>query len=282
MGVKWSTSCKKYREEFQEAERNDDAFKCKQCDKHPDWHERLPAPPPAVQLDDATLLFFDALKPVHLSSAEELKSYLANDSNVQKLKINKDLDHFEYWSEFFVSKACIVVESDASYCEALSNALVAFACTALDVTPHSENSIICFMDLALRLLEHLARRPRERNITNNTSGRFKPDSFFSMGVNGAACVTVEEKSRKKYKQGVMGSDPDYENIQKIDFKNWKNLYGDTPFFISFSVIADHNTFLLKMGAIDNRSRKNIEIYRCDLQVPGARAHFAFKLVQMLP
>jgi hypothetical protein len=47
--------------------------------------------------DDATLLFFDALKPVHLSSAEELKTYLAIDSNVQKLKINNDLDHFEYW-----------------------------------------------------------------------------------------------------------------------------------------------------------------------------------------
>jgi hypothetical protein len=138
------------------------------------------------------------------------------------------------------------------------------------------------MDLALRLLEHLARRPRERNITNNTSGRFKPDSFISMGVHGAACVTVEEKPLKKYKQGVMGSDPDYENIQKIDFKNWKNLYGDTPFIISFSVIADHNTFLLKMGAIDNRSRQNIEIYRCDLRVPGARAHFAFNLVQLLP
>ena len=38
-------TCKKYQEEFQEAERNDDAFKCKRCDQHPDWHERLPAPP---------------------------------------------------------------------------------------------------------------------------------------------------------------------------------------------------------------------------------------------
>jgi len=37
-------TCKKYREEFQEAERNDDAFKCKRCDQHPDWHERDPAP----------------------------------------------------------------------------------------------------------------------------------------------------------------------------------------------------------------------------------------------
>ena len=56
MGVKWSTSCKKYREEFQEAERNDDAFKCKQCDKHPDWHERLPAPPPAVPLGNYPII----------------------------------------------------------------------------------------------------------------------------------------------------------------------------------------------------------------------------------
>eukprot|EP01035_Chromulina_nebulosa_P035568 gene35568-47828_t len=46
---KGPSTCKKYREEFQEAERNDDAFKCKQCDQHPDWHERLPAPPPTVQ-----------------------------------------------------------------------------------------------------------------------------------------------------------------------------------------------------------------------------------------
>eukprot|EP01036_Dinobryon_divergens_P030526 gene30526-39781_t len=117
------------------------------------------------------------------------------------------------------------------------------------------------MDLALRLLEYLARRPRERNITttNNTSGRFKPDSFISACVNGAACVTVEEKPLKKYKQGVMGSDP--EKLAR------------------FSVIADHNTFLLK---IDNRSKQNIEVYRCDLQVPGTRAHIAFKLAQMLP
>ena len=37
---KGPSTCKKYREEFQEAERNDDAFKCKRCDQHPDWHER--------------------------------------------------------------------------------------------------------------------------------------------------------------------------------------------------------------------------------------------------
>ena len=38
--------CKKYREEFQEAEVSDDLFKCKRCDQHPDWHERAP---PATQ-----------------------------------------------------------------------------------------------------------------------------------------------------------------------------------------------------------------------------------------
>ena len=52
---KGPSTCKKYREEFQEAERNDDAFKCKQCDKHPDWHERLPAPPP-VQLGNYPII----------------------------------------------------------------------------------------------------------------------------------------------------------------------------------------------------------------------------------
>mmetsp|Transcript_15682 Transcript_15682/g.21464 ORF Transcript_15682/g.21464 Transcript_15682/m.21464 type:complete len:86 (-) Transcript_15682:1117-1374(-) len=51
---KGPSTCKKYREEFQEAERNDDAFKCKQCDQHPDWHERSPAPPatqPALAIE---------------------------------------------------------------------------------------------------------------------------------------------------------------------------------------------------------------------------------------
>jgi len=40
-----------------------------------------------------------------------------------------------------------------------------------------------------------------------------------MGVNGAACVTVEEKPLWAYKEGVMGSDPDFENLHKIDFCN---------------------------------------------------------------
>ena len=53
MSNKGPSTCKKYREEFQEAERNDDAFKCKQCDQHPDWHERLPA---AVQLGNYQII----------------------------------------------------------------------------------------------------------------------------------------------------------------------------------------------------------------------------------
>ena len=43
--IKGPLTCKKYQEEFQVAERNDNAFKCKRCDQHPDWHERKPAPP---------------------------------------------------------------------------------------------------------------------------------------------------------------------------------------------------------------------------------------------
>mmetsp|Transcript_23790 Transcript_23790/g.32721 ORF Transcript_23790/g.32721 Transcript_23790/m.32721 type:complete len:587 (+) Transcript_23790:54-1814(+) len=232
--------------------------------------------------DNATHLYFGSLNSVRISSAEELKAYLASDTNVQKMTVNSDLSQFEFWSENFVSKACIVAEPNADYCEALLNALVAFACSASDVTPHSENSIISFMDLALRLVEHLARRPRERNISNNTSGKYRPDSFIPMGINGAVCVTVEEKPLKMYKQGVMGSDPEFENLQKIDFANWEKLYGDTPYIICFSVIADHSIFLVKMGAIEFRSRQNVELYRCDLRMPGARAHFAFKVVQMLP
>ena len=46
----------------------------------------------------------------------------------------------------------------------------------------------------------------------------------------------------------MGCDPGYGNIQKVDFKNWKYFYGDTPFIISFSIITGHNTSLFKMGA----------------------------------
>ncbi len=62
MSNKGPSTCKKYREEFQEAERNDDAFKCKQCDQHPDWHERLPAPPPAVQLGNYPIIHIILLK----------------------------------------------------------------------------------------------------------------------------------------------------------------------------------------------------------------------------
>jgi hypothetical protein len=232
--------------------------------------------------DDTTLLYFNGLNPVHLSSANELKGYLADESKVQRFPIDCDVDQYDYWAENFLSKACTVVESGANYCESLSNALVAFACSSSDVSPRSENSIITFMDLALRPIEHLARRPRERNVTNKTSGRYKPDFYVPMGVNGAACVTVEEKPLWMYKPGVMGSDPDLENLQKVDFNNWRNLYGTCPYIICFSVIADPFTFLLKMGVIEFASRQNIELDRWDLRVPGARAKFAFKLVQMLP
>lgn len=232
--------------------------------------------------DDTTLLYFHGLNSVHLPSAEALKGYLANENNVQRFPIDRDVGRFDYWHEYFVSKACTVVESGGNYCEALSNSLVAFACSPSDVSPRSENSIITFMDLALRLIEHLARRPRERNVTNKTSGRYKPDSFIPMGVNGAACVTVEEKPLWMYKQGVMGSDPDHENLHKVDFNNWRNLYGNCPYIICFSVIADPSIFMLKMGVIEFFSRQNVELNRWDLRVPGARAQFAFKLVQMLP
>lgn len=232
--------------------------------------------------DDTTLLYFYGLNPVHLSSAEELKGFLANENNVQRFPIDCDVGRFDYWPEYFVSKACTVVESGARYCEALSNALVAFACSPSGVSPHSENSIITFVDLALRLVEHLARRPRERNFANTTSGRYKPHCYIPMGVKGAACVTVEEKPFWMYKQGVMGSDPDYDNLHKVDFNNWRNLYGDCPYIICFSAIADPSVFILKMGAIELASRQNVELGRWDLRVPGARAQFAFKLVQMLP
>ena len=219
---------------------------------------------------------------MHLPSAEALKGYLANEDNVQKFAIDSDVGRYDYWTEHFVSKACIVVGSKANYCEALSNALVAFACSPSDVSPRSENSIISFMDLSLRLVEHLAQRPRERNVTNKSSGRFKPDCFVPMGVNGAVCVTVEEKPLWMYRQGVMGRDPDLENLNKVDFKSWRKLYGDCPYIICFSVIADSYNFMLKMGAIEFASEQNVELYRCDLRMPGARAQFAFKLVQMLP
>lgn len=232
--------------------------------------------------DDNTVLYFHGLKPVHLPSAQELKSYLADDINVQKFKIDREVSRYEYWEENFVSKACTVVESGAPYCEALSNALLAFACSSSDVAPRSENSIISFMDLALRPLEHLARRPRERNDANKTSGRYKPDSYIPMGVKGAACVTVEEKPSWMYKQGVMGNDPDHENLHKVDFDNWRNFYGNTPYIICFSVIADTFTFMVKMGAIEFATKQNVELQYWDLRLPGARAQFAFKLIQILP
>jgi hypothetical protein len=224
----------------------------------------------------------NALKPVYLPSAVALKTYLANETNVQKIPMDQSIGEFAYWQEYFVPKACTVVEPGGKYCEAIYNALLGFACTATDVSSRSENSIITFVDLALRLIEHLAQRPRERNVSTRTSGNYGPDHFVPMGVNGAACVTVEEKPLWVYKEGVMGSDPDLENLHKIDFNNWKNLYGDCPFIICFSVIADPSTFLLKMGAIEFASRQNIELCRWNLSLPGARAQFAFKLVQMLP
>jgi hypothetical protein len=232
--------------------------------------------------DDLTVLYFTELNPVHLNTAEELKVYLATETNVQKIRVDGDIAKYLYWYEHFVSKACIIVGSEAPYCEALSNSLVAFACSSSDVSSRSENSIIGFMDLAIRMVEHLARRPRERNVSSKTSGRYKPDSYVPMGVKGAACVTVEEKPVWMYKEGVMGSDPDMENLKKVDFNNWKNLYGDCPFIICFSVIADPTIFKLRMGAIEFASKQNVELYSCDLKVPGARAKFAFKLFQMLP
>jgi hypothetical protein len=54
---KGPSTCKKYREEFQEAERNDDAFKCKRCDQHPDWHEREQKAP-AIQGNYLLLNYF--------------------------------------------------------------------------------------------------------------------------------------------------------------------------------------------------------------------------------
>ena len=59
---KGPSTCTRYREEFQEDERNDDAFKCKRCNQHPDWHKRLPAPPAAGKIISyRTLILFNSI-----------------------------------------------------------------------------------------------------------------------------------------------------------------------------------------------------------------------------
>jgi len=63
-----------------------------------------------------------------------------------------------------------------------------------------------------------------------------------MGANEAACVIIEGKLLKMYKRGMRGCDPELDNLRKIDFNNWKKLYGDILYIICFSVIADHSTF----------------------------------------
>lgn len=115
---------------------------------------------------------------------------------------------------------------------------VAFACSASSVTPH----FISFLDLALLLLEHLARRPRERNSTNNSYDRYKSDSFIYMGV---IVLLLTNNYLRSINEAWWDAILTMGTSKKLISRTGNPL--TVIIIISFIVIAGHNIFLVKMA-----------------------------------
>mmetsp|Transcript_14195 Transcript_14195/g.19369 ORF Transcript_14195/g.19369 Transcript_14195/m.19369 type:complete len:542 (-) Transcript_14195:60-1685(-) len=237
------------------------------------------------QWDMNTNNYWDSLTPVLPDNGTQLKQYVDNPLlKVRKMALYPShvavLEEQAGFSELL--HEIYDPTNGVSVCQSVSESLLMLSMVKLAISRGNKNTMITFMDVVFGIFEVFVNQPRRRNVSNKTSGPFKPDNMYCDGARGDVYLVGEEKPKAEYRQGIVGKDPAAENLHKTQFNNWEKCYGSLPFIFAYDAVGDHYRVEFNFGVIDKDTRSFVKLFSGNLAAYRNRAAFALVLFKILP
>ena len=230
-------------------------------------------------MDFETLQYFTSLAGVFAAAditPGMVKNHVLSDVVSLKMKCFNGSLNYEHW-EVFKNSCCDVGQAE---CEALVAAFESFALTMLGTVSDSEMCVASVMDAAFGPFVMYCGRNRNRNTSTHTSGTKKPD--YSLRKGKSPIFNGEEKLSSNYRKGVYGHDPEKECVDKTPWERWTDFYGDTPFILAYTCLADDKNVYVEVGLLVKTTRTFFSLFAVDIAQSANRPVFARKIFNLLP